>query len=169
MSAMTDALPRTLPVPAAPGRLVSTAAARRILGDQHAALRLRAISALGPNASAHRGRASVHQDTIEALAPDTPLTLLRCRELAEHFLTQARCLRGILASLPDRVRTPEEIFDAARADELITAALRFSAGTATDHPHPITEYAARVRLILDEGATDPEEIFAEVWDESVWG
>lgn len=169
MFAMTDVLPRTLPVPAAAGRLVSRASVHRMLRDQHHAVRLRTISALGPNAAAHRGRASVHEDAIAVIETDAPLTMQRCRELAEHFLGQAQFLREMLASLPDGVRTPEEIFDAARADELIAAALRFSAGTAGDHAKPMSEYTARVRLILDEGTTDPEAIFAEAWDEGVWG
>ena len=157
-----------LPVPAAPGRLVSAAAARRMLLDHESALRRRTIAALGPNAAFHRGRASVHAEVLDAIG-DGPLTWHRCRQLAEAFLHKARPLHAAAGICPARALTPAEIFDKARLEELVLSALRFSAGTAAEHPRSDEEYAARVRLLLSEGVTDTEALLTEVWNDALWG
>lgn len=163
----TAALQLPRPVPALPERLVSAAATRRMVSEYESALRLRRIAALGPNAAFHRGRASVHADVLAAIGHE-PLTWGRCRELAEDFLDQARVLQAAAATPPDRVRTPDEFFDEGRLHELIPSVLRLSAGAATDYPAPAAEYAARLRLLLSEGA-DAETLLTEMWDDTLWG
>lgn len=161
------ASPRPLPVTAAPGRLVNAAAARRMLRDHESGLRHRTIAALGPNAAFHRGRASVHTEVLEAIG-ESLLTWDRCRQLADHFLHRARDLHAAAGTHPGRAMTPAEIFDRARLEELILAALRFSAGTVTGHHSPDSEYAARVRLLLTEGERDSGALLTEVWDDTLW-
>jgi hypothetical protein len=166
MDAMTTAPSQPLPVPAAPGRLVSMAAARRIRRDHESSLRLRRISALGPNAALHRGRASVHTQVLDGIG-DAPLSWGHCRHLAEELLREARSLQAsTTAAPPARALTPTEIFDAARLEELILSALRLSAGAAA---HPGPDHAARVRLLLHEGMADTGALLAEAWDDALWG
>jgi hypothetical protein len=165
MDGMSSAV---LPVPAAPGRLVSAAAARRLRHGHETALRLRTIAALGPNASFHRGRASVHADVLDALS-GPPLTYGRCREISDALLTEAGALHGRLAQAPPRVRTPTEIHEAARLEELLAAALLLSAAGRAAHPRPLIEYAARLRLLLTEGGQDAGAMLAEAWDDTLWG
>lgn len=160
--------PRPLPVPAAPGRLVNAAARRRMLRDHESALRLRTIAALGPNATFHRGRASVHTEVLDAIGGSL-LTWGRCRQLADEFLDKARQLQDAAGSHRARAKTPAEIFDEARLDELIVTALRLSAGTVAEHPSPVSEYAGRVRLLLREGVSDTGALLTEVWDDALWG
>lgn len=180
--------PATLPI--------SAADANRMLTDHLIGLRSRTVLSLGPNSSFHRGAVAAHARVAAALLgagtsgldeaaaslqimdraallPGTrfaaPLTERRCHALAEALLYRAADLKDALGGRPDRVRTPEEFFTAGELEVLLPAALRFSVRTAAGYARPVAEYVARVLKVMDEGLTDADAIFAEIWQDSIWG